>query len=115
MRFDEFDVNLVRVIVGELGPSFYTGQVSGDDRMQRHHSVSRMSGRERDTYLRMTGRFLSLNRAELGVRLESDSKLVGVVAGRRWCTDGRLRRRLADDRAARRGTVSTDSRQHLHV
>jgi hypothetical protein len=80
MTFDDFDLALVRQIV-ERKSSFHTRDVSGDPRMEQRHNVSRMSKNEKDTYLRMTGRFLSMNRAALGLRLEPDSK---SGLGRRW-------------------------------
>src|SRR5438132_6854396 len=81
MSFDDFDLALVRSVIGGLRSTFHTGEVSTDARMERHHKVSLMPKAERDTYLKMTGRFLSMNRASLGLRLEQDSKR---GSGRRW-------------------------------
>jgi hypothetical protein len=81
MEFDDFDLQLVRAIIDDFGSSFYSSDISMDSRMMQRHGVSTISREERDTYLRMTGRFLSLNRAFLGVRLEQDSQ---PGKGHRW-------------------------------
>src|SRR2546430_525171 len=82
MRFDDFDLALVRTVVRGLASSFYTGDVSGDSRMLQHHKVSRVPKVERHTYLKMTGKFLSMNPASLGLRLERDSKLMRQLSSR---------------------------------
>jgi hypothetical protein len=81
MGVDDFDQDLVRAVVRDLASTFYTADVSGDARMRQRLKVSSMSKAERDTYLRMTGRFLAMNRTSFGLRLEPDSR---PGLGRRW-------------------------------
>ena len=86
MQRDDFSLSVIRAAINrQKGSSFYTGDICDDSEMQKRHHVDRMSKRERDTYRRMTGRFLSDHRADLSLRLTNESK---PHCGRKWERSG---------------------------
>ena len=98
MRFEDFRLYTVRRVVRGLGPEFHTNDVARHPAMlAAHHPAPE----ELDSYLQMTGKYLHLHEAELGLLLLPDS---ATSRGRRWVKRGAEReRRRRSGGAARSG------------
>ena len=82
MRFEDFRLYTVRRVVRGLGPEFHTNDVARHPAMLAAH---RPAPEEMDNYLQMTGKYLRLYEAELGLILMPDSE---PGRGRRWVKRG---------------------------